>query len=160
MPASGGHHVPAPRFHHVGVQTNDLDNAVLWYQDFFGCRPSWSMNTFSELTRRRLPGIVRLTEMIMGDIRIHLFERPGRGACDPGSSQVQFQHVCLAAGSGDEVLFWRLRWLELFTSGRYTFAFDDQPTEIVTDADGTQSFYALDVNGLEFEFSYLRDPAA
>jgi hypothetical protein len=67
--------------------------------------------------------------------------------------------VCLAAGSGDELLLLRGRWLDLFVSGRYAFARDDQPTEIVTDADGTQSFYALDVNGLEFEFSYVRSPA-
>jgi catechol 2,3-dioxygenase-like lactoylglutathione lyase family enzyme len=146
-------------FHHVGVQTNDLDNSVRWYQDFLGCRPSWSLDTFSDMTRRRLPGIVRLAEMVLGDVRIHLFERPGHRACAPGHSQDQFQHVCLAAGSGDELLFLRGRWLDLFVSGRYAFARDDQPTEIVTDADGTQSFYALDVNGLEFEFSYVRSPA-
>ena len=30
-----------PRFHHVGIQTNDLDNCVSWYQEFFACQPSW-----------------------------------------------------------------------------------------------------------------------
>jgi catechol 2,3-dioxygenase-like lactoylglutathione lyase family enzyme len=142
-------------FHHIGVETEDLDNSIRWYQDFFGCHPSWSLGTFSDLTRRRLPGIVRLTELVMGDVRIHLIERPGRGATAPGDSRNQFQHVCLAAESGDELLFWRGRWLDLFASGRYAFAFDDPPTEIVIDAGGTQSFYALDVNGLEFEFTYV-----
>jgi catechol 2,3-dioxygenase-like lactoylglutathione lyase family enzyme len=160
MSTSHRHPVPAPRFHHVGVQTNDLDNAVRWYQDFFGSRQSWSLTTFSDLTHRRLPGITRLTEMVLGDFHVHLFERPGQDAPEPGHSQVQFQHVCLATGSGEEMVFWRRRWLELFASGRYKFAFDDQPTEIVTDADGTQSFYALDVNGLEFEFTCLQNAGA
>lgn len=142
------------RFHHVAVQTNDLDNCVAWYQEFFACQPSWSLSEFSELTRSRLPGIVRLTEMVMGDIRIHLFERPGRSAPHPNDSTIQFQHLCLCAQSADELLIWRQRWLDLFSSRRYRFEFDDQPSEIVTDVNGTQSFYAFDVNGLEFEFTY------
>jgi catechol 2,3-dioxygenase-like lactoylglutathione lyase family enzyme len=149
---------PVPRFHHVGIQTNDLDNSISWYQDFFGCRPSWSLITFSELTRSRLPGITRLVELVIGDVRVHLFERagrptPSRGGGRAGDSPVQFQHVCMAADSGSDLLEWRRRWQELFVSGRYTFALGDQPTEIVTDLDGTQSFYAFDVNGLEFEFT-------
>ncbi|MEU5635909.1 VOC family protein [Streptomyces rishiriensis] len=147
-----------PVFHHVGIQTNDLDNSMLWYQDFFGCCCSWTQTTFSELTRRRLPGIVRLVEMVVGDIRIHLFERQGRAARGHGDSAVQFQHVCMAVDSGDELLGWREKWLGLYSSGSYTFAFDDQPTEIVVDADGTRSFYALDVNGLEFEFTCPPSP--
>lgn len=150
---------PAPvsplRFHHVAVQTDDLDNCISWYQDFFTCRPTWTLDEFSELTRSRLPGIVRLTEVTMGDIRLHLFERPGRAAPHPNDSTTQFQHVCLYVETGDELPVWRERWLELYASGRYRFAFDDLPSEIVTDADGTQSFYAFDVNGLEFEFTYL-----
>jgi catechol 2,3-dioxygenase-like lactoylglutathione lyase family enzyme len=146
---------PVPRFHHIAVQTNDLDNCAVWYQDFFGCRPSWSLEKFSELTHSRLPGIVRLVELVVGDVRVHLFERPGRSAPPPGESVVAFQHLCMAAGSSEELVAWRQRWLALFASGRYTFVLADQPTEIVTDADGTQSFYAYDVNGLEFEFTYL-----
>ena len=40
-------------------------------------------------------------------------------------------------------------------SGRYTFALDEQPTDIVVDEDGVRSFYTYDVNGLEFEFTFL-----
>ncbi|WKX68678.1 hypothetical protein [Streptomyces sp. XD-27] len=68
---------------------------------------------------------------------------------------VQFQHVCLAAGSAEKLREWRDRWLRLFDSGRYRFALTDGPTDIVTDADGTQSFYVFDVNGLECEFTHL-----
>jgi catechol 2,3-dioxygenase-like lactoylglutathione lyase family enzyme len=143
------------RVHHVGVQTADLDNSLSWYQDFFGASQSWSLSEFSELTHSRLPGIVRLTEVVLGDFRIHLFERKGRPAPQPGESVVQFQHVCFAVDSADELTSWHRRWTELFESGRYAFAFPEQATEIVIDADGTRSFYALDVNGLEFEFTHL-----
>lgn len=144
-----------PRFHHVGVQTTDLDNSLSWYQDFFGCQPSWSLSTFSELTRSRLPGISRLTELVLDDIRIHLFERVGRDAPAPGESVVRFQHVCFSVDSADELASWHQRWTDLFESGQYGFAYPDRATDIVTDPDGTQSFYALDVNGLEFEFTRI-----
>lgn len=151
--------VPVPSFHHIGIQTDDLGNSSSWYRDFFGCSQSWSLDTFSELTRSRLPGIVSLVEMVVGDIRIHLFERPGRAAIHPRDSVIQFQHVCVAANSADELRDWRQRWLRLFGSGKYTFAFAEEATEIVTDDDGIQSFYAYDVNGLEFEFTYAAGDA-
>lgn len=144
-----------PVLHHVGVQTNDLANSLAWYRDFFGGGVSWSLDIFSDLTRSRLPGIERLVELVVGDLRIHLFQRPGRQAPAPGHSLTQFQHVCLATGSAAELREWRERWLALYAGGRYRFALSDGPTEVVTDADGTQSFYAFDVNGLEFEFTYL-----
>jgi catechol 2,3-dioxygenase-like lactoylglutathione lyase family enzyme len=150
----------APRFHHVGVQTTDLDNCVSWYQDFFGCRPAWTLSTFSELTLSRLPGIVRLTEMVVGDVRLHLFERAseraGQGVVPgPPDTIVQFQHVCMLVESSDELVRWRRHWIDLFTSGRYAFALPDQPTEILYDAEGIESFYTFDVNGLEYEFTYV-----
>lgn len=142
-------------FHHVGIQTNDLANATRWYEDFFGCRPTWTLRTFSELTRSRLPGIRELVELAVGGIRIHLFERPGDPAHHPGDSLTQFQHLCLAAENADDLRMLRERWIELYESGRYTFALAEPPTDIVTDADGVQSFYAFDVNGLELEFTYV-----
>jgi catechol 2,3-dioxygenase-like lactoylglutathione lyase family enzyme len=145
---------PEPRFHHVGIQTDDLDNAVAWYQDFLGCRPSWSLDRFSELTRSRLPGIRTLTELVLGDLRLHLFERPGRAA-DPRQSAIAFQHFCLRMDDPADLVRLRERWIALHASGRYAFAVDEPPTDVVTDADGVQSFYAYDVNGLEFEFTYL-----
>lgn len=142
-------------FHHIGIQTSDLKNATAWYQDFLGCRTSWSLTTFSELTRSRLPGIRELHEVVVGDVRIHLFERPGRPANAPADSLVQFQHVCLSAGSPEDLKELRDRWIRLYGSGKYSFALPDQPTDIVVDADGVQSFYTYDVNGLEFEFTYV-----
>src|SRR5947209_2723869 len=75
MLADGPGGAPAPRFHHVGIETADLDNAIAWYGAFLGARPSWELETFSPLTRSRLPGIRRLVELVAGDLRLHLFER-------------------------------------------------------------------------------------
>jgi catechol 2,3-dioxygenase-like lactoylglutathione lyase family enzyme len=142
----------APRFHHVAIQTSDLDNSLGWYQDFFGGRVSWSLSTFSHLTLSRLPGIRRLVELVVGDIRFHIFERPRHGA--NSQSAPQFQHVCVSVDSQIQLTSWRDRWLDLFASGRYKYAVSDGPSEIVVDASGVHSFYALDVDGLEFEFTY------
>jgi catechol 2,3-dioxygenase-like lactoylglutathione lyase family enzyme len=145
---------PKPRFHHVGIQTKDLENSVRWYEDFLRCERAWELDEFSELTRRRLPGIRALTEMVVGSVRIHLFERPGR-ASDPAETAIQFQHFCFCVDAAEELVTLRRRWIDLYESGRYRFALDEQPTDIVVDADGVQSFYAYDVNGLEFEFTFL-----
>ncbi|MEU4569786.1 VOC family protein [Micromonospora sp. NPDC023956] len=146
---------PVPRFHHVGVQTNDLDNTLSWYADFLGARPAWSLETFSALTRSRLPGITRLTEVAVGDVRLHLFERKGRPAPAPGESLTQFQHVCLAVDHPEELDTLRERWIGLFRSGRYTFALPEPPTDVVADDDGVRSLYVYDVNGLEWEFTHV-----
>ncbi|WP_329235025.1 VOC family protein [Streptomyces sp. NBC_00111] len=144
-----------PELHHVGVQTGDLDNCLAWYQEFFGCRPNWTLDAFSDLTLSRLPGITRLTELAVAGLRFHLFERTGHDDAVPGGNTRQFQHICLSTGSAEELRAWRDRWIHLYDSGRYTFAGDEQPTDIVIDADGVQSCYVLDVNGLEFEFTYV-----
>lgn len=150
---------PGTRFHHVGVQTEDIDNSVRWYQEFLGCTPAWTLDRFSELTTSRLPGIRVLTEMVVEDVRIHLFERPGRAAA-PAESAVAFQHVCFCVDEPADLHALRSHWIELHDSGRYSFALAEQPTDIVVDADGVQSFYAYDVNGLEFEFTHTPSTAA
>jgi hypothetical protein len=122
--------------------------------DFHEAKLMWTLDRFSELTLRRLPGIRELTEVAIGDVRIHLFERAGR-EFDPTRSSVQFQHLCFGVSAPEELDVIRRRWIELYESGHYTFALDEQPTDIVTDDDGVQSFYAYDVNGLEFEFTFV-----
>jgi catechol 2,3-dioxygenase-like lactoylglutathione lyase family enzyme len=143
-----------PRIHHVAIQTSDIENCKFWYEEFFGCEMSWSQTRFSALTLRRLPGIRKLVEMKLGNMCFHLFELSGSStSCTPRQA-LQFQHVCILIGSEAELMNWRNRWLELLASGRYRFVLPDPPTEIVTDADGSKSFYAFDINGLEFEFTF------
>lgn len=143
-----------PSFHHVGVETTDLANCAAWYRAFFGARQSWSLNKFSDLTQSRLPGIRQLVELVAGNVRIHLFERDGRAAV-PGESVSQFQHVCLAVSRAEDLDTLRERWIDLYNSGQFRFAVADQPTPLVADHDGVLSFYAYDVNGLEFEFTHV-----
>jgi catechol 2,3-dioxygenase-like lactoylglutathione lyase family enzyme len=140
--------------HHLAVQTRNLDNCVAWYRAFFDCQVNWELDTFSELTLRRLPGIGRLVELSTGDLRFHVFNRAGLDTNPPHDSP-QFQHACVLVGSAAALRERRERWYELSRSGRYTFDHPEPATDIVVDADGVASFYALDVNGLEFEFTYI-----
>lgn len=154
---------PAPltgAIDHVGVQTMDLDNAVGWYQEFLGCTVSWELTDgFSDLSRQRLPGLARVVEVAVGDIRLHLFTRDA-GAHEPPAAEVnQFQHLGIRVSSPQELRLWRDRWVELYQSGRYTFIRTEPATEIDIDGEGMQSFYVYDVNGLEIEFSWLPEPA-
>lgn len=140
--------------HHLAVETADLDNCVAWYTEFFGATAAWTLDTFSDLTRERLPGITRLTEVVAAGIRFHVFSRSAPYA-PPHPDTLQFQHVCMTAATAGELRQWRDRWQRLFASERHVFARPDPPTEIVVDSDGVSSFYAYDVNGLEFEFTHI-----
>lgn len=147
-------------FHHVSVQVNDLANATAWYQAFFGTHENWSLETFSELTVSRLPGIRRIVEMPIGDgVLLHLFEREGRAAAEPTESVTQFQHVCMAVKDPEDLITLRERWIALFESGRFAYALTEGPTPVVVDAAGIRCFYAYDVNGLEWEFTYVPSTA-
>lgn len=146
-----------PGFHHIGVQTADLENSLAWYTDFFRGQVNWSLDHFSELTLSRLPGIVRLVEVTAAGLRFHLFERAGQDTPLPLRRARQFQHVCLDTDSLAEIQAWRARWIDLHDSGKYEFAFPDQPSYIDTDSSGVSSFYCLDPDGLEFEFTHLPD---
>lgn len=154
---------PAPlvgAIDHVGIQTMDLENAVSWYQEFLGGTVSWEMHDgFSDLSRRRLPGLARVVEVAVGGIRLHLFTRDTGVHAPPASEANQFQHLCIRVDTPQQLRLWRERWLRLYESGRYTFVRAEPATEIDIDAAGMQSFYAYDVNGLEVEFTYLPDTA-
>lgn len=142
-------------FHHIAVQTSDFDRSVAWYQEFFGCELAWTLAEFSELTVSRLPGITQLAELTVGGTRFHVFSRGADLDQPPPQDTQQFQHMCVKAGSAQALRSWRERWLDVYKSGRYTFAVPEPATEIVTDSDGVQSFYCRDINGLEFEFTYI-----
>lgn len=140
--------------HHLAVETADLPNCVAWYTDFFGGVVSWTLDTFSDLTRQRLPGITRLTEVVAAGTRFHLFTRSAAYA-HPSPDTLAFQHVCMTVDSPADLRMWRERWQRLYGSKRYVFARPDPPTHIVVDDDGVGSFYAYDVNGLEYEFTHV-----
>jgi catechol 2,3-dioxygenase-like lactoylglutathione lyase family enzyme len=140
--------------HHIAVETADLDNCVSWYTAFFGGSTAWNLDTFSELTRSRLPGITRLTEVKAVGLRFHVFSRD-LSYRTPAPDMLQFQHVCLAVNSRQALEEWHKRWQQLYASGDFVFARNERATEIVIDEDQVSSFYACDVNGLEFEFTHV-----
>ncbi|MEV0642239.1 VOC family protein [Streptomyces sp. NPDC050619] len=142
--------------HHVAIETTDLDNCEKWYREFLNFQPAWTLTEFSELTLSRLPGISRLTEVTCGGARLHLFERDGVHA-EPTPARAPVQHLCLSFPAVALLETARSRWLELFESGRFSFAKGEEPSPLVTDSDGVVSFYAYDVNGLELELTY--DPS-
>lgn len=142
------------RFHHVAVQTDDLAASIGWYEDFFGAEVSWTLEEFSEFSKDRLPGLSGVAELTIDELRFHLFTRGGhQGAPPPGPNQ--FQHVCIEVSTPGELRAWHSRWRSVHNSGTYAFTLDVPATDIVVDNDGVESFYAYDINGVEFEFTCL-----
>lgn len=162
-PESAGRRTPnlaqVRAFHHIGVQTANLDVSVAWYAHFFDARVSWTLDKFSPLTLSRLPGITKLVEMVSEPLRFHLFARAGVSGDPPGLMQTQYQHLAIAVGSPAQLRAWHERWFDTARSGRYDFAGHEEPTGIVVDDDGVESFYCLDPNRLEFEFTYVPEAA-
>jgi catechol 2,3-dioxygenase-like lactoylglutathione lyase family enzyme len=144
-----------PCIDHVGVQTADFENCLNWYVEFFGAEKKWELDRFSDLTLSRLPGIGRLVEVAVGDLRFHLFDRSGHNRQVPQDESYQFQHVCLRVDAPEDLEAVRDRWIELYDSGRFAFARQDPPTDVVVDDDGVLSLYLFDVNGLEYEFTHV-----
>ncbi len=143
------------RFHHIAVQTCDLDASISWYEEFFGAEVAWTLDRFSDLSMERLPGLSGLAELTAGELRFHLFTRgPEHGAPPPADTN-QFQHVCVEVASSEELRSWHARWHSVHDSGKYAFTRDVPATDIVVDSDGVESFYAYDTNGVEFEFTHL-----
>lgn len=141
--------------HHIAVQTADLNASIAWYRDFFGADVMWTLDTFSELSMERLPGLSGLAELVAGGLRFHVFTRgPEHGVAPPADSN-QYQHICIEVRTPEELRSWQAKWMSVYESGAHSFTRREAATEIVVDSDGVESFYAFDVNGLEFEFTYL-----
>ncbi|MCE7000412.1 VOC family protein [Saccharothrix sp. S26] len=150
----------AMKFNHIAIQTDDVDATITWYREFLGTTVEWELDTFSELTHARLPGIKRLVELRAGDVRLHVFDRTDHSLRGPGERDYQFQHVGILVDDPRELVRLREQWLRAREATDLKWLRDDPPSEIVTDADGMQSLYVLDPNGLEFEFLYLPGAAS
>ena len=147
---------PAPStlaFHHVAVQTPDLRASIAWYKEFFGAEVSWTLETFSDLSMERLPGLSGVAEVTAGGLRFHLFSCGPKYDAPPPPDVSQFQHVCVEVRSREELSAWHARWHAVRESGDHAFAREALASDIVVDGDGVLSFYAFDINGVEFEFT-------
>ncbi|MFI6216852.1 VOC family protein [Nocardia brasiliensis] len=150
----------APRFHHLAIQTDDVDATIEWYREFLGATVEWSLDSFSPLTHDRLPGIEKLVELKKGDLRFHVFDRAGHSKDGPDPLGYQYQHVGITVRHPQDLVRLRAQWLQVRERTEIAWARDDPPSDIVTDADGMQSLYVLDPNGLELEFSYFPEAAS
>ncbi|MDQ1289273.1 MAG: hypothetical protein QG622_2839 [Actinomycetota bacterium] len=144
----------SPRFNHIAIQTDDLDSTISWYEAFLGVTVEWSLDSFSPLTRHRLPGIRKLVELKIGDLRIHVFDRADHSREGPRPLDYQFQHVGISVESSEDLVRLRERWFLARERIDVRWNRPDPPSDIVTDADGVSSLYLLDPNGLELEFLY------
>ncbi len=145
----------APRFHHLAIQTDDVEATIRWYSEFLGATVEWRLDSFSPLTHARLPGIEKLAEVKSGGMRFHVFDRAEHNQDGPDPLGYQFQHVGIAVRHPEDLVELRQRWLSVRERLDIRWARNDPPSEIVTDADGMQSLYVLDPNGLELEFVYF-----
>jgi catechol 2,3-dioxygenase-like lactoylglutathione lyase family enzyme len=147
--------VIAPRFNHLAIQTDDVDATVRWYQAFLGTTVEWSLSTFSALTHTRLPGIKKLVELKTGDVRFHVFDRAEHSQDGPDPLGYQYQHVGITVDRPEDLVELQHHWLRVREQTDVRWSRDEPPSDIVTDADGMQSLYVLDPNGLELEFIYF-----
>lgn len=145
----------APKFNHVAIQTDDVDSTIMWYREFIGATVEWSLDRFSPLTRERLPGIRKLVEIKVGDVRFHVFDREQHDRTGPGTLNYQFQHVGILVDGPEQLVELRERYIAVRERTDLTWHRDEAPSDIVTDDDGMQSLYVLDPNGLELEFIHL-----
>ncbi|MFI5778985.1 VOC family protein [Nocardia sp. NPDC051570] len=150
----------APRFHHLAIQTDDVDATITWYREFLGATVEWSLTSFSPLTHARLPGIEKLAELKKGGVRFHIFDRAGHSQDGPDPLGYQYQHVGITVSRPQDLVELRQRWLRVREQIDIRWARDEPPSEIVTDDDGMQSLYVLDPNGLELEFVYFPGAAS
>ncbi|KLO61785.1 hypothetical protein AA983_14105 [Dermacoccus sp. PE3] len=145
----------SPQFNHIAIQTDDVEGTTLWYENYLGATVQWSMDTFSDLTTARLPGISHLVEVKAGNLRLHVFDRQGNDLAAPQDLQRRFQHLGATVERAEHLTYLRERWFEVRDTGDYRWVRDDEPSEIVVDSQGMQSLYVFDPNGLEFEFVYF-----
>lgn len=145
----------SPQFNHIAIQTDDVEGTTRWYENYLGATVQWTMDTFSDLTTDRLPGISRLVEVKAGNLRLHVFDRQGNDLSAPQDLQHRFQHLGATVEHAEQLTYLRERWFEVRDSGDYRWQRDDEPSEIVVDSQGMQSLYVFDPNGLEFEFVYF-----
>jgi catechol 2,3-dioxygenase-like lactoylglutathione lyase family enzyme len=145
----------APKFNHIAIQTDDVDSTIRWYEEFLGATVEWSLDTFSSLTHARLPGIRKLVELKKGELRFHVFDRAEHSQDGPRPLDYQFQHVGITVDEPEQLVELREEWLRVRGDKGIRWNRDEPPSDIVTDADGMQSLYVLDPNGLELEFIYF-----
>jgi catechol 2,3-dioxygenase-like lactoylglutathione lyase family enzyme len=138
------------KFDHVGIQVCKLDECIPWYKAVFNAKEVWTLREFSELTLRRLPGIIALTEIQSNEIKLHLFERGKLISSDDRITK--FQHVAINVERKGRL--YDLQQLAFSTNER--LGLSSEVSEIVWDKNGVGSLYLADPDGNEFEITHYR----
>ncbi len=137
---------------HIAIQTDDYDNTVSWYKEFFSCREAWD-RTWEQLPagiQKRMPLCTRLVELKVDEVRFHVFDIK-EGYALPSERALQYQHFGIVVDTVERLHDLREKWIQLYDSGRFRFKTTDQPTDFIPSPGDMQCFYARDPNGLEFE---------
>lgn len=142
---------------HIGIQTNNFENTVKWYEDFFGCKQMWykKKEDLPEAIQRRMPLAYQLVELQKNDLKFHVFDLENPEYATQPKNALFMEHFCVEVETFEELKDLRKHWISLFESGNYTFQRENMPTEIIPSSHGMQGFYAHEPNGIELEVFYL-----
>lgn len=143
-------------FDHLAIQVegSNLENTIKWYVDFFECKRNWQQSSnFQQLTLDRIPGIQTIVELESSYFRFHLFSKAiiSKVVYD----NIQYHHIGFAAKSSDILDRLRAKWIRLQESKQYNFSENTYVTEKIIDSLGVESLYFTDVNGLEYELTFI-----
>jgi hypothetical protein len=143
-------------FDHLAIQVlnGQVENTVKWYMDFFKCKKIWQQSSdFEDLTRRRLIGIDTIVELKSSFFRFHIFSRPINNSTV--DHYIQYHHIGFSVDKSSKLTKLIQQWHDLRLSNKYTFYKDAYVTEHIKDTIGVESIYFTDVNGLEYEVTYV-----
>ena len=141
---------------HIAIQTDNFDNTVRWYKDYFCCKVNWH-RTWEQLPaaiQKRMPFATQLVELQTSQVRFHIFDINKKSA-RTSQSALQYQHFALVVDSSEKLDYLRNLWISLYQSGRYQFKKPMMPTDMIVSSNDMCCFYAVDPNALEFEVIYF-----
>lgn len=141
------------QLHHVGIRCNNCEESARFFVELFGAEISCLVTQFMPLSLKREPGLSKLIDLWVGDVRIHLFETTTVDSVllPPG---LQVQHICFALDSfaalqGCVSKYCALKSSELILPA-VPFA---EPSEFQLRPDGSIVVYVRDPDGNEIELT-------
>ena len=143
-------------FDHIAIQVEgkNLANTIKWYADFFECKKNWQQSSdFQPLTLERIPGIQSIAEMESSYFRFHLFSK--KTLNDVVCENIQYHHLGFSVENPSILDKFYEKWIKLHHSNKYYFSKNTYVTEKMIDSLGVESLYFTDVNGLEYELTYV-----
>lgn len=145
------------QFDHLAIQipSNKIKNTIDWYTEFFNCKHIWTQSTsFAPLTLSRIPGILKIVELESSFFRFHIFTKEVVNNSTV-EEYTQYHHLGFSVNSSNELLFLIEKWKKLHISKKFVFVEGAYVTDLLIDAIGIESIYFTDVNGLEYEVTYI-----